>query len=188
MGPWRAPGVSLLHSTEKHLSQEPPRQESDGLPSSSPQDLCAATQPTPAGRNAGVCPQGWGHWPHCCHIGPASRSLVWCDPAPIPHLHPLTRPESHPQSLGSSCGACHQLTAGAEWSQRRAALHLQPPPHAQAGYPAVSAGPAQLHSADLCLAAPSPSPPPQGPGPSPWGLTGMSVSSVTILSTSVTEM
>lgn len=47
------------------------------------------------------------------------RSLGWWDPAPSPHLHPLTRPESHLQSLGSSCGACRQQTVGAEQSKVR---------------------------------------------------------------------
>lgn len=120
MGSRGCPDISFLQTAGKYPSQEEPPQHSGGFPLSSLQDHSRAhTAPPPWGcpcssRNISATPVT-----AACHTEPPGRSLGRCDPTPSPHLHPLRRPESRLQSLGSSCGACRRLTVGAERGQRK---------------------------------------------------------------------
>jgi len=158
----------------------------------SPHPLCKTmvgpcSSPTAAGRNTSAHPLGCclPQWP-----SQQTSGVLWSRSGPSPSSSDTSRISSTVSGKLMRCLSPTDCGSRVESENASPSLcsHLQPPPHAQAQHPAVSAGPGQLRSEDLCLAAPSPSLAPQGPGPSPQGLTGMSVSSVTILSTSVTEM
>lgn len=123
----------------------------------SPRPLCKTTvgpQSPPPSRQEYQCPPP-GLLPAAL-AQPAA--LGWCDPALVPHLHPPTRPESRLQSPGSSCGACHPLTAGAEQSQRRSALCRAAPhgPLLTPGLGCTRAASAASEATAAALSGPSP--------------------------------